>query len=158
MKQIIKNYINSIFNIEVEPKNIAFSLALGVFVGITVPMGFETISVIPLCLLFRANIYLAAGATLISNPFTILPLYYVTFNIGSIFTNQELNWNEIRYLIDSPSYSDILELGGNLLLTLALGNFIFAIILSSITYFTFFYLVKFYKEKKLTSTIKKDLL
>jgi len=57
--------------------------ALGLFVGMTPFMGFQTIIVLPLAALFKANKISAAAAVWISNPLTAPVLYGITYFTGA---------------------------------------------------------------------------
>jgi uncharacterized protein (TIGR03546 family) len=66
-----------------EPRDIAMGFALGLFVGMTPFMGFQTIIVLPLAALFKANKISAAAAVWISNPLTAPVLYGITYFTGA---------------------------------------------------------------------------
>lgn len=64
---------------------VARGAAVGAFFGLLIP-----VAQIPVALLIglvaRANLWVAAATTLISNPFTYGPLYYFAYRLGSRFT------------------------------------------------------------------------
>jgi len=62
---------------------IARGISIGLFFGLTPTVGFQTLLVLPCCLLFRANFPLAFAATWVSNPLTMGPLYYSWNRIGN---------------------------------------------------------------------------
>ena len=66
-----------------KPRDIAMGFALGLFVGMTPFMGFQTIIVLPLAALFKANKISAAAAVWISNPLTAPVLYGITYFTGA---------------------------------------------------------------------------
>lgn len=59
----------------------AGAVAVGLFCGL-IPGPFQMPSAAACCVLFRVNLPLALFTTLYTNPFTIVPLYLVAFNIG----------------------------------------------------------------------------
>jgi hypothetical protein len=148
LKERVLKYLNYLLSISNDERLVALSIALGLFFGIILPMGLQSIIVVPLALLFRLNIYLSVGSTLITNPVTIAPIYYLAFLIGSSIIGYDINWEGINYVIDSPTYENISTLGVEMVVSLLLGNLILALIFSSASYFFVQYVLKKYKEKK----------
>ena len=65
----------------------AKGLAIGVFSGCFPFFGLQTLIGVFFAKIAKGNIVLAAIGTLISNPFTYIPLYYFNYKVGSIFLN-----------------------------------------------------------------------
>ena len=63
-------------------RSIARGLALGLFAGFILPIGQIVLAVL-MAASVRANIMVACAATLITNPFTLAPIYYAAFRTGS---------------------------------------------------------------------------
>lgn len=64
-------------------RSVAGACAIGMFAGLVPgsnPVQFAVAGL--LAALFRVNLPIAAGVTLYSNPFTIVPLYYAAYRIG----------------------------------------------------------------------------
>ncbi|TAG76636.1 MAG: DUF2062 domain-containing protein [Burkholderiales bacterium] len=61
---------------------LAKGIAIGLFCGL-IPGPLQILGSILLCVLMRGNIIAAAVATFYTNPFTIVPLYALAYNIGS---------------------------------------------------------------------------
>ena len=85
----IKNRINDFYNrflsLNGRPEEIARSMALGVFIGVTPTIPFHTALIMVICLLFRQNITAAVlGATIISNPLTIPFFYLSEYELGRL--------------------------------------------------------------------------
>ena len=64
------------------PRSVPRAVALGLFVGIIIPVMHTAIAAI-LAIPLRANIAITALFTLVVNPLTIPPLYYAAYRIGS---------------------------------------------------------------------------
>src|SRR3954470_10638374 len=64
------------------PRSVPRAVALGLFVGIIIPVMHTAIAAI-LAIPLRANIAITAIFTLVVNPLTIPPLYYAAYRIGS---------------------------------------------------------------------------
>jgi uncharacterized protein len=71
---------HDIFSFAREP--LARGLAFGLFCSL-IPGPLQMIGALAACVLWRGNIVAAFAATLVSNPFTIVPLYIAAFNIGA---------------------------------------------------------------------------
>jgi uncharacterized protein len=66
-----------------EPTSIAYSLAIGVFVGTTPTIPFHTMIIVSMGFMFRQNITAAyIGSWIISNPLTIPLLYLSEYQLG----------------------------------------------------------------------------
>ncbi len=62
--------------------SVAKGVAVGVFFGLMVPVAQIPASAIA-ALALRANLWVAAISTLVSNPFTYAPLYFFAYRLGS---------------------------------------------------------------------------
>jgi len=65
-------------------RSTARAVAIGLFSGL-IPGPFQVLGSVFLSLLFRANFPLAAITTLYTNPVTIVPLYLLAYEYGSLF-------------------------------------------------------------------------
>jgi uncharacterized protein len=65
-------------------RSTARAVALGLFCGL-IPGPLQVISAIALCLVVRANFPVAVVTTFYTNPLTIVPLYLVAYEYGSLF-------------------------------------------------------------------------
>jgi len=63
-------------------RSVAGGVAIGLFCGL-IPGPLQMITAALLAALFRVNLPVAAFTTLYTNPFTILPLYVVAYEIGA---------------------------------------------------------------------------
>ena len=63
-------------------RSVPRGVALGLFVGMIIPFMHTFIAAI-LAIPTRANVAVAAAATLVVNPLTIPPMYYAAYRIGS---------------------------------------------------------------------------
>ena len=66
----------------VNRRGIALGLAIGVFFGLLIPVA-QIFFAAAAALLLRANIPAAVGSTLITNPITFAPVYYVAYHLGA---------------------------------------------------------------------------
>lgn len=63
-------------------RSIARGVALGLFAGLLVPLG-QTPVAAALAFSVRANVIIAAFATLVTNPLTFPPIYFAAYKVGS---------------------------------------------------------------------------
>lgn len=69
-------------------RSVALGVALGVFFGLLIPIAQIPLSAAA-AIVLRANIPVAVTSTLISNPVTYAPLYYVSYRLGSALIGGE---------------------------------------------------------------------
>ena len=147
-KEKLKEYLHKLVNLKATPGKIAFSVALGIFIGLLIPMGLQTIFIIPLAMFTGSNLIVAYTATLISNPFTILPIYYLSVKIGSYFTKINFTWNEFNAVINNPTYNNIIKLGSDGMIVFFTGAFLQAIIFSALFYFISLKTIIYLRKRK----------
>jgi len=91
----------------------AWSSAIGAFIGVAVPEGLQTITSLGASYLFRMNFLVITFFTLITNPLTVIPIYLASFRIGEIITGMEITAGQIEQLFREPGITAALELGAN---------------------------------------------
>jgi len=147
-KEKLKRFIKKILLINAEPWRIALSVAIGIFIGLFIPVGFQTIITIPLALFLQCNLFLATTATLISNPLTVVPLYYLNIKIGSFFTSIQISTDEFINLTSNFSFDSFQKLGADLLIVFFTGSFVEGLVAGILSYFIVLQSVKFYRKSK----------
>lgn len=65
-----------------ERGSVARGVAIGLFFGLLVPVA-QFLLAVAFAIWLRGHVAVAAGATLISNPFTFAPLYWLAHRVGS---------------------------------------------------------------------------
>lgn len=100
---------NGCLKFQVQP--VARGIGIGLFVGLTPTVGAQTLLLFTGCLLLRGNLLTAYAVSWISNPFTMMPLYWLFHILGStlfasffqcdLFTSELLDtaWRETLYLV-----------------------------------------------------------
>ena len=68
-------------------RSVARGVAIGFFFGILTPVAQAVFAVIA-AVAFRANVVVAVGSTLITNPFTFPIVYFFAYRIGSFLTGR----------------------------------------------------------------------
>lgn len=143
-KEKIKHFIRFDHDLKKNPQKMAFSAAFGVFIGLLIPIGFQTIIIIPLSFILRINIFVSYLMTMVSNPFTALPLYYAMFKFGEFITGKEVSFTLIEKFIESPSWTNFSAIGG-----FTLANYMIGAVVSAVLgYIIVYYLVLFLMKKR----------
>lgn len=76
--------------------SVARAVAIGLFFGFMIPVA-QFLFAIALAIALRANVAIAAAATLVTNPFTFPPIYWAAYKVGGA-------------LIDAPDDAAALQL------------------------------------------------
>lgn len=116
---------------------VAGGVAVGMFCGL-IPGPFQMIGAAILSVLFRVNLPVAIFTTFYTNPFTILPLYVVAYELGAFVTGHH-NGVSGHLVIPEMDWSNWLTILPEWLLSLgkpfAVGLPLLAIILAVAGYF-----------------------
>ncbi len=147
-KEKLKNYVRRVLTLKSKPSKIALSIALGVFIGLLIPIGLQTFVVVPIGLLLGCNVILATAATLVSNPVTMFPIYYAAFKVGEIVTQIEISWNAIYNIINKPNIDNILALGTEGVIVFFSGGFVMGAITAALAYFLSLKAILAYRKRK----------
>jgi hypothetical protein len=73
------------------PKFDARGVSLGLFIGFVIPVGGQLLSLALARIFVRFNYVVAAGFTLVSNPFNMIPLYYGYYCLGSFILGRSIH-------------------------------------------------------------------
>jgi uncharacterized protein (DUF2062 family) len=68
----------------------ARGVAVGIFIGLGIPVGTQIVMLGLLRLLFRFNTIVAFACTCVNNPITIIPMYYGYYCLGSLMLGRQL--------------------------------------------------------------------
>jgi len=119
-------------------RSVAGGAAVGMFCGM-IPGPFQMMGAAIMSVLFRVNLPVAMFTTLYSNPFTILPLYVVAYNLGAFVTGRRDSAVFSHFTIPEMNRSNWYSILPDWLLTLgepfAIGLLLMATLLSVLGYF-----------------------
>ncbi len=130
------------------PHALALGLAIGVFVAMTPTIGAQMVIAAAIAASFRANKILAMAAVWISNPVTMLQIYYVNWRIGQYFVETDMVGGEpavqpqitkiiesiggmsnlFFHLLDKAFWSEVLRLVWALGIELWIGSFVVGLV------------------------------
>ncbi|MBN1827979.1 MAG: DUF2062 domain-containing protein [Deltaproteobacteria bacterium] len=133
LKRRIKFFYDEFISLKGDPRRLALSMAVGVFIGATPTIPFHTAAIAALCVLFRQNFTAAVlGATIVSNPVTIPLLYLSQFYLGKSLTGYAAQAN-LNFA--DCSMISIFQMGWNIFVPLIVGGIIMAAAFAVPSYF-----------------------
>jgi len=119
LKDRWKKFYDQFISLRGTPEHLAFSLAIGIFVGVTPTIPFHTIIIAVLVFLFRRNFTAAwLGSWLISNPLTIPVFYLSQYELGK----RLLGMNSMNIAFSDYSFCTILHMGKSVMVPLLTGG------------------------------------
>lgn len=83
IKHLKKFVVHNILHIDDTPHRLALGVAIGIFVGWTPTIGLQSAITILLALMLKANKVVGLPLVWISNPFTLVPIYWPNYLIGN---------------------------------------------------------------------------
>ena len=115
------------------PNRVAAGWAIGMFIGCSVPFGFQLVVSVPAAVLTKTSKIGATLGTFVTNPVTIFFIYpaqtWAMYNI--LFGNREMGELPTEWTRES-----VMALSGPVIISFFLGGLALALILSPVTYFT----------------------
>jgi len=161
-----KKFVVRFLELDDTPKDIARGIAIGVFIAMTPTVGIQMITIAVACTIFHGNRLAGVAMAWISNPLTIVPIYWLDYVIGSFILRAPLiGKSEIAKLVELKSTSmfgmffEFLGNLGTMTVDLAgpmfLGGVIVGIVCAMPSYFIF--LPLFTKWKQAFSRRKKSV-
>lgn len=108
--------------------SVALGMALGVFFGLLTPFA-QILLAVMAAIALRANVAAAALSTLVTNPLTFAPIYYLAYRLGNFLLGGE-GGAGVSFSGDASWWSDLSGVGKPLLLGLVL----IALVLAPLVY------------------------
>ena len=145
-----RDLLRTVLMLEDSPHSIALGTAIGIFIGLTPTVGVQMILVMIVALLtsrlFYFNRVAALIAVYISNPITMVPLYYGLYWLGTLFVGGDTSESQFRELLVYNSFAEwwdtIVALFVSIGTPLLIGTAIVAPIGGLLTYPAMYWLVK----------------
>lgn len=97
-----KTRIVPLFRAKDSPQRVALAVAIGLFIGMTPTVGVQMAMVLMAAAIpgLKFNIPIACAAVWISNPFTMIPLYYGMYWLGVVLLNrQEMDFAKFKGIL-----------------------------------------------------------
>jgi uncharacterized protein (DUF2062 family) len=142
--------------------SISLGAAVGMFVGLTPTVGIQMYVAAMICLLLRCNRLWAIAMVWISNPITMVPMYYGFYVLGSFILNIEriYNFHYFKNLFEIILATDgffemmkmfvrqMLSVGYEVVGPMFFGGAVLGLVFSVPTYFVVFHLVHQNRRRK----------
>ncbi len=101
IKKKFELFVDSVKKLNGDPHYVAVGMAIGVFVAISPTIPFHTILAIALAIIFKASKPAAIIGVWVSNPVTVVFLYFACYKVGFLFfENSALGFKSIELLIE----------------------------------------------------------
>lgn len=142
---LLKKAYERLIKIRGNPREIALGFALGLFVGMSPTMGFQTAIAIFFAALFKWNKISAAIAVWISNPLTAPVLYGMTYYVGAAVFGIANGTHHTAHLGDATLTEMILK-APEIFWVLTLGGVVVGVPVAVAGYFFAFTAVNRYRE------------
>ena len=138
-----KYYLLRIRRLRGDPTYLAKGFGFGVFMGVLPLVPVQTILIIPLSITFRVSTIAAViAATLVSNPLTFVPQYYITWKLGNAILPGRISWEQLQGVLHTIENEGVLDgivtfshLGIQTIAVLLTGGMIIGIPAGVISYF-----------------------
>ncbi|MDH3981778.1 MAG: DUF2062 domain-containing protein [Kiritimatiellaceae bacterium] len=134
------------------PESVGRGAAIGLFIAFFIPFSFQMMVAFPLALLFKAAKVPALLFTWITNPVTIPLFYPLQCFVGSYLVGRPISYTSIREtsqnLVEAPSFSRLVGLGAEIILSFFAGGLLFGTISGLIGYVVMVYLVRSHRKRK----------
>lgn len=136
-----KFFLENILQSNDSPKKKAFSIALGVFLGIVPFWGFQTLLVFTLAVFFRLNKSIAFAFSNVSIPPLMPIVVYLSVRMGMLITGEDLSFSIDTSTKNFPALQH--------LKVYIIGSFALAILMSLLFGVVGYGILKFMKRKKM---------
>jgi uncharacterized protein (TIGR03546 family) len=145
------NYLR-IIRLKASAHSIALGMALGIFVGFLPIIPFQTVVVLTLAFLFRANKITAGTFTFISNPFNMPIFYYMLFVVGNFL----LSFQGVNFDPNHLAMKELIAQGWEIFLIMCVGGVILGIPSSLLTYFLGRRMILAYRKRRALRLLKRS--
>ncbi|MCI5115075.1 MAG: DUF2062 domain-containing protein [Candidatus Electrothrix sp. AW2] len=143
-------YLLRIQRLKGDPVYLAKGFAFGIFMGVLPLVPIQTILIIPLSITLRVSTLAAIIAgTIISNPLTFMPQYYITWKLGNMVLPGRISWDHLENVLLTVEQEGLLDglatfshIGVKTLTVLLTGGFLIGIPAGIISYF---FALKFFR-------------
>ena len=173
-RRFIKFYYLRLVRQSGSPDYIARGVAIGLFIGMLVPLGGQMIVALALAYMLKAHKIPALGCTWITNHFTVGVIYPFQCYVGSYLTSEPMKWNESFTIFKSfiksvtktgdmsfwqsleNAFHELLKLGSEILVPFFIGGALIGTFLAFIGYFIAYGMIMHHRMK-VDMRIKKRL-
>lgn len=142
MRTTIASLLQTFKHLQGSPASLARGTAVGVFIGLAPVMPFKSMLILAITVAARSSTVAAlAVCTLICNPLTYLPLYYLAWLIGDLLLPGRARWEMLQAMVGQmreASLAQAMSLAGRMGLDMGLvllvGGVVLALPLAIVSY------------------------
>ncbi|MDZ7816351.1 MAG: DUF2062 domain-containing protein [Planctomycetota bacterium] len=153
---LCRKNLRKVFSSCATPKSIATGAAVGFFITMLPIQGFQMISALPVCRLFRGNYFSAIGPIWLSNPITLPFFYYISFVLGAFVTGYSASLDYAFF--SSVALDNIFVKLQQILVPLVVGSLILAVFLAAVAYPVFYMIALHIKKRRQSKTRRWRIL
>lgn len=135
------------------PKKIAISFAVGVFLGFSPLYGIQILMSLLVSFIFRLNKIVTIAGSLVTNPWTVIPVYTANAFIGMFLLGRSFHSLPNLSMSDLTDLSELLSKLGSLMLPITIGGLLLGIIGAVAGYFIVYFIMM--KRKRTLAENKK---
>ncbi len=154
--RFFRYYILRIKRLRGDPVYLARGIGFGVFMGILPLVPIQTLLLIPLTVALRISTIAALiAATLVSNPLTFAPQYYLTWKLGNIILPGRVSWEHLQAVLLAIEHEGLLDgmvtfstLGIKAIAVILTGGALIGLPLGVISYFVSLWIFKTLHRKR----------
>jgi len=147
-KSKIEPVLEKIIHPDTSSYTTAISMAAGTFIGIFVPVGLQLATTVLISPIKHINFLITSLTTLISNPFTVLPIYAFGIKVGEFILGRSFPWALFQHFISQPGFKILLQFGGEGIFILMSGLLAMAVPASLLVFFVSLKITKKIRSKK----------
>lgn len=159
-----RSLIRSILMLDDTEHSIAMGTAVGMLIGMTPTVGIQMIIVMCVAFIsrpfFQFNRVAALVTVYISNPLTVVPIYYGLFRIGAVFTGGSIERSRFSEILNYDGFegwwSAITALFVDIGTPLLVGTLIVAPISGLLTYPVMRYLLARLRKQRRLNPVSED--
>jgi uncharacterized protein (DUF2062 family) len=155
IKRKVRRFVfHTILHADDPPHRLALGLAIGIFITFTPTVGFQMALVVFFAWLLRANKVVGLPIVWISNPATIVPIFYVCYRLGRLFLAQDgvgFQWWAELWNAEGPWWSQAAYYWQRFMEVAAplwVGSLAVAIVAGYATYYISYYAIYGYRMKR----------
>ncbi len=145
-----REFLRTILMLDDTPHSIALGTAIGMFIGMTptvgIQMGLVLIFAFLVRPLFSFNKVAAVLTVYISNPFTVAPIYWGCYKLGTVFVEGNVTYEDFAAIVEYHNFREWWDTATSLIVDvgtpLLVGSLIVAVVTSVPTYPIMLWLVQ----------------
>ena len=142
LPRVVRYQLHRFRRLQGSVRSVALGSALGAAIGITPTIPLHTVLILAATLACRSNpIAGILAATVVSNPLTLVPQYWLAWWIGDLLLPGRLTWDRLRATLELIHTEGLLEslrtlgdMGADALLVMLAGGLVLAVPTGLVTY------------------------